>query len=353
MAVSLVLLGDLMLGREVDYALGKVGVRHVWGNFLPLLSGGQSEHQVVAANLEVAITDGHDEIEKPEKGLNFKMSPAHASVLRVAAVNYVSLSNTHTMDFQLTGLKETQDVLTLEGIGHSGAGFKKEAMMPAHVKKAGVEFAFFSFSDQYEEWAATDDKPGINVVNLSDYNKEELKKHFIDARRRGANFIVVYANWGPKQCWWPSEAIVQLAHSFIECGADVVFGIGTHHIQGIEIHDDRPIIYGAGSFIHDYDMDLAFRNDLGFMYTIKIVDKKLVGLELSASKIEKVKQEAGEIPPVVSKVMKATDRDLARVTDKMRSLCRFFGTKMENTADGLRIPLDWAAPPNPRPGPTK
>lgn len=52
--LSLVLVGDLMLGRCVNEALTKNGLRHVWGNFQPLLSGGLGKNQIVAGNLECA-----------------------------------------------------------------------------------------------------------------------------------------------------------------------------------------------------------------------------------------------------------------------------------------------------------
>ena len=35
--------------------------------------------------------------------------------------------------------------------------------------------------------------------------------------------------------------------------------------QGIEVHQGKPIIYGAGGWIDDYRLDDDFRNDLGFM----------------------------------------------------------------------------------------
>ena len=52
--LALVLVGDLMMGRVVDAALSKHGLRHVWGNFQPLMSGGLARNQIVAGNLECA-----------------------------------------------------------------------------------------------------------------------------------------------------------------------------------------------------------------------------------------------------------------------------------------------------------
>lgn len=47
------------------------------------------------------------------------------------------------------------------------------------------------------------------------------------------------------------------------------------YLQGIEIYKDRPIIYGAGGFINDYEQDIMFRNDLGFLYCLRISSMKV------------------------------------------------------------------------------
>lgn len=54
--LALVLVGDVMLGRSVNEALTKHGLRHVWGNFQQFLNGGMGENQIVAGNLECAST---------------------------------------------------------------------------------------------------------------------------------------------------------------------------------------------------------------------------------------------------------------------------------------------------------
>lgn len=56
--MALILLGDLMLGRNVDKDLSRSGVRQIWGNCLPLLTGGLAEQQVLAANLDCTSKHG-------------------------------------------------------------------------------------------------------------------------------------------------------------------------------------------------------------------------------------------------------------------------------------------------------
>ena len=67
--VALVLLGDVMLGRVVDEALTVLRpaqhMHRVWGDCLPLLRGGMAatgEQQLVAGNLECAVTDAEEKV---------------------------------------------------------------------------------------------------------------------------------------------------------------------------------------------------------------------------------------------------------------------------------------------------
>jgi poly-gamma-glutamate synthesis protein (capsule biosynthesis protein) len=41
---------------------------------------------------------------------------------------------------------------------------------------------------------------------------------------------------------------VEIAHTAIDAGADLVLGHGPHQPLGIEIYKDKPIFYGVGSF---------------------------------------------------------------------------------------------------------
>jgi len=65
-----------------------------------------------------------------------------------------------------------------------------------------------------------------------------------------------------------------MAHAFIdESDVDVIHGTSSHHIQGIEVHRGKPILYGCGDFIDDYATDAEYRNDLSFLYIAHLTRK--------------------------------------------------------------------------------
>jgi len=332
--LSLVLLGDLMLGRIVNDALTKHDRQQVWGNFLPLLRGTEGSEQLVGGNLECAVTYHN---EKYPKQFNFRLLPSNVDVLREASIDYVSLANNHILDYCVPGLIESVKVLKDEGIKFSGAGLKPDAQAPAYIQKGGYRFAIFSYSDHYHFWAATEKNPGINFVDPGNYDRTELQYQFSYAREQ-VDFVVVFIHWGPNWQWTPNDKIVDLGHALIDCGADIVFGHSSHHIQGVEVYNGHPIIYGAGGFIDDYAIDKHYRNDLGFMYRIQIFNNNLQRLELFPSKITHIKQGFGSNPPYISKVNRATGRDQSWVCSKMKQLSTAFGTKVDDLpGDGLIV----------------
>jgi poly-gamma-glutamate synthesis protein (capsule biosynthesis protein) len=64
-------------------------------------------------------------------------------------------------------------------------------------------------------------------------------------------FIVLYAHWGDEYLANPSFRTVELAHQFIDEGADLVIGSHPHVIQKREIYNGKQIYYSLGNFVFD------------------------------------------------------------------------------------------------------
>lgn len=353
---SIVMLGDVMLGRLVDEALSVMPERAaVWGDTLPLLAGGgmtpagDAAAQLVAANLECAVTDHPD---PAPKTFNFKLSPANVDALTAADVAFVSLANNHSLDYFEPGLAETMRALDTKriayagvGVGNAlGVGIAPAAAAPAVVERGGVRVAFLSYSDHPEEWAATDKRLGINFIDPANYDAAAVQAQ-IQAAAAAADAVVVFVHWGPNWAWRPAAPIRALAHEFIDAGATAVFGHSAHHIQGIEVRRGRPIVYGAGGFIDDYALDAAYRNDLGFVYCMHVdpgPPVRPLELELVPVKIwHRWREGKSGRPPYFSSVQRATGTDAGWLGRTLRRLCAqdFPGTRVVDAPRGLKIPL--------------
>ena len=58
-----------------------------------------------------------------------------------------------------------------------------------------------------------------------------------------------------------------------ETGVDIIHGHSSHHPKGIEIYNNKLILYGSGDFINDYEGiggKEQYRDDLSLMYFPKI-----------------------------------------------------------------------------------
>jgi len=183
--------------------------------------------------------------------------------------------------------------------------------------------------------------PGINLIDPVGYNRDGVALEIASAASQ-ADIVVVFIHWGPNWAWEPSESIQTLAHDLIDCGADAVFGHSAHHVQGIEIRNGRPIIYGAGGFIDDYAVDDTYRNDLGFMYCMHVDVESMRPRELELVPISithEWQREPNARPPYFSYVNIAQGNDRWWLKRTLHRLSSPFGTAIKDTPRGLVIPL--------------
>src|SRR5690606_34281662 len=113
-------------------------------------------------------------------------------------------------------------------------------------------------------------RPGIHLLpDLSDRTAAGIGELVRESKRPG-DIAVASIHWGGNWGYEIPEAQRRFAHNLVDrAGVDVVHGHSSHHPKGIEVHRDRPIIYGCGDFIHDYEGIRGyetFRNDLVLMY---------------------------------------------------------------------------------------
>jgi len=298
--VRLLLGGDVMTGRGVDQILPHPGdpvlhERYVhdarryvelaeaangpiprpvdfawpWGDALQVMTEASTELRLV--NLETSITRSNDY--EPGKAVHYRMNPANLEC--VADANVVcTLANNHVLDFGVRGLTETLGVLADGGVQAVGAGRSvDEARRPVTVETSAAAVTVFAFgmpsSGVPARWAATADRPGVNVVGKwSNGAARDLMRRIAQAKRRG-EIVVVSVHWGSNWGYDVPAADVRLGHLLVDEGADVVFGHSSHHPRPIEVYRGRLILYGCGDLIDDYEGITGFeeyRDDLRLLY---------------------------------------------------------------------------------------
>lgn len=168
-----------------------------------------------------------------------------------ANISVVSLANSHAYDFLDPGLADTCQALDSRGIGHFGAGIRREdarapyrhdLRLPGSVLELailGVAESRDSLMDQ--GYYATQRSGGVHRLDETEVTRQIAELKAAEPTR----FLVVYPHWG-KPYGSRTRTQQRLAHRMVEAGADLVLGHGTHSYQAIERYRERWIVYSLG-----------------------------------------------------------------------------------------------------------
>lgn len=347
-SLTLFLAGDVMLGRGIDQILPHPGdprlyephatsatvyvdlaesangpiprpvrLDYVWGDALADLRRLKPDVRII--NLETSVTKNGRPV---PKGINYRMNPDNVPCLTAAAVDCCVLANNHILDWGEAGLLETLATLDRAGIRTAGAGRDAaQAAAPAVLEVAGrgrvLVFAFGSpTSGVPDDWAAGAGKPGIDFLpDLSSQTVDRIARQ-VRTVRRAEDLLVASVHWGGNWGYEISGGQRAFAHGLIDAaGFDVVHGHSSHHPKGVEIYKERPILYGCGDFLNDYEGIEgyeAFRGDLVVMYLATFASRpaRLVQLDLRPFRIAKFRLNHAA-PDDTAWLQKTLDRESA------------------------------------------
>ena len=175
------------------------------------------------ANFEGTLTT---ETARESKEYAFKGDPSYTQILTDGSIDVVTLANNHSSDYGAKSLTDTEEALDAAGIDYC-IGDK------IAVKEVnGIPTAFI----------------GIYVLNDGMAREEQVKQTIAAARQQGAKLVIVAFHWGTEKAAEPDETQKSLAHTAIDCGADLVVGHHPHVLQAIEYYKGKYIAYSLGNF---------------------------------------------------------------------------------------------------------
>jgi poly-gamma-glutamate synthesis protein (capsule biosynthesis protein) len=261
------------------------------------------------------------------------MHPDNVGCLTSAGIDVCALANNHVLDFGHAGLRETLRALARAGIKTAGAGLHlAEAREPALVEISGAgRLVVFALGDETSgipaSWAATDDRPGVDLLpDLSEGTAGAILERLRRVKRAG-DVVVASIHWGSNWGYEVPRAQQRFAHWLLDGGVDVVHGHSSHHVRPIEIYRGKLVLYGCGDFLDDYEGIAGyeeFRDDLTAMYfpTVEPATGRLQSLRLTPMQIRRFR------------VTRATPADAGWLAETLGRVSRPFGARVEPTADG-------------------
>jgi poly-gamma-glutamate capsule biosynthesis protein CapA/YwtB (metallophosphatase superfamily) len=357
--LTLFLAGDVMTGRGVDQILptasgprlrepyvrdardyvalaegvngpipAPVALGWPWGDALGILDAAAPDVRVI--NLETSVTRSSDYAFG--KGIHYRMHPDNIGCLTAARIDACALANNHVLDFGIRGLEETLDTLSGAGIATAGAGRNAgQAWAPAvlgnvpgHVQlwSVGLESSGVTAGN-----AAGADRPGVAFLPDLSAASAALVTGRVQTARQAGDLMVVSIHWGSNWGYKVPDAHVRFAHQLIDGGVDIVYGHSSHHPRPVEVYRGRPVLYGCGDLINDYEGIRGyeeFRDDLRLLYfvtldarTQELRDLRMVPLQSRQMRLQRTAESDAEW--------------LRGVLDEVS---RPFGTRLDAVGDG-------------------
>lgn len=313
--LTLAAVGDIMLDRSVGAKIDKEGCAHIIEQVAPKLK----QADITFGNLECPLSTVGPH--SPREHLIFRAHPRTVEVLELAGFDIVSLANNHTLDAGRGGLRQTLQHLEEADIAYVGAAeVKAEGSQPAFIDVNRLTVGFLAYTD-------------LTFVHGSDSKVDkdlsELREQ-ISAAKNKCDLLTVSYHWGTEYHRRPSQRQVQVAHTSVDAGADVVLGHHPHVLQGMEMYKQRPILYSMGNFI--FDQRAGERTESGLFRLYYIEDRGW-----------RVEMKPIWIPPSRLGPEYATGERQTRIVQRFQQLCEELGTKVIIAAGQALIPAPSAA----------
>jgi poly-gamma-glutamate synthesis protein (capsule biosynthesis protein) len=265
--------GDTMVGRDLneEYGDGEADPAAIWGEFRAELESVDG----VVCNLECCLSERGERF--PDRTYYLRGDPDWAvPALDAGNVAYASLANNHAMDYGPVALTDTIDALGEADIANAGTGKTLEAAWtPATFSVDGLDVAVVSFSDEYEVYAATEERPGIAWAE-SDPDDQRTRRLVGDAIERAKaadpDLLVASVHWGENWVEYPNDRLVAFGHWLVDQGVDVVHGHSAHVVQAVERYDDGLILHDTGDLVDDFGVKDDLGNNKSYLFEVTFVD---------------------------------------------------------------------------------
>lgn len=202
---------------------------------------------IAIANFEVTLGG------PPYMGYPQFSSPAALAVAcKNAGIDYLVTANNHAADRGKKGIISTISRLDSIGIEHTGTFVDttaRDTLSPLMIHKNGISIALLNYTFSTNGITV----PGPVVVNMLD--SQLITRNISQARKKLADFIILFLHWGTEYDTIPSAKQTELARYFKSLGVDMVIGSHPHVIQKMVRSVDSTgmkedvVVYSLGNFI--------------------------------------------------------------------------------------------------------
>ncbi len=181
-------------------------------------------------NLEGVLSE---QSQAQKKQVTFRFDPKKViPLLKKHGFNAVNLANNHILDYFSAGDKETRSLLTKANILSFG-GYETGTKACTTVTKNNLKIALCGLNDVGGILSV---KPALQIITKA---------------KKENDFVFLNVHWGEEYKTVPTIRQKDLAHKFVDAGADLIIGHHPHVIQPMEVYKEKPIFYSLGNFVFD------------------------------------------------------------------------------------------------------
>ena len=173
--------------------------------------------------------------------------PEAVAALKEVGVNVCTLANNHVLDQGPQCLMDTKGLLEGAGIKTVGAGADRQEASEVLVLERNGETTAIINCCEHEFSIARESSAGANPLDIvAQYRSIKNAKQQYD-------YVIVIVHGGIEHFQYPTQRMKDIYRFFIEAGADAVINHHQHCYCGYEIYNDKPIMYGLGNFLFDWE----------------------------------------------------------------------------------------------------
>lgn len=194
-------------------SVAHIGDRLFWGTDASII------------NLEGAISA---KPVRPDPGptFTFVFPPQTVDVLKYMHIDAVSLDNNHANNAGPGGEQVTADLLAKQDIG----------VLPQTFEGEGLKLTVI----------------GIHTL----WGVKDITGQIRDIKQDPDQRVIIFPHWGVEYEPIHTKQQEELAHLWIDAGADAVIGSHPHVIQDAQMYKGKPIFYSLGNLLFDQDWSI-------------------------------------------------------------------------------------------------
>lgn len=240
--MKVIIAGDFCDKERISDMLIKGDYKSLFDNIKPIVE----EHDCSFVNFEfpIVLKEGNP---IPKCGPNLKGHPNSVAAIKYAGFSCATLANNHILDQGERCCLDTKHLLEDANIATVGVGNNLEdAGEILYLDKADKTLAVINCCE-HEFTIATNKSAGANPLNpIRQYSK-------IQEAKNKADYVIVIVHGGHEHFQLPSPRMKETYRFFVEVGADAVINHHQHCYSGYEYYKGKPIVYGLGNFLFDWE----------------------------------------------------------------------------------------------------